>query len=107
MSKSGLPIIIFLLGAFSGMILLAAVSPNVLENIPEKETQQFDQIFEVGDVKIGITVDEDTNPRTKETTELLIEQFTFHLARAVEECETKHSTEPLNAISEALRGLTD
>lgn len=103
--ESGLLSLAFGLGLILGMAIIAMVTPSiVLKNIPNMENQEFSKVFEKGDIKVGVSIDETVPGEIKETAELLVEQFTYQVAGAIIICEAE-GTEYLKIMSAILAQL--
>lgn len=110
MTKSqitGLLLLVFGLGLVIGMAIMGVLTPSILKNVPKTENQEFAKVFEIENIKIGISIDETVPKEIKETVEPLVERFTNQLAWSMTACETKGTEEYLTMISNALDELLD
>ena len=110
MTKSqifGRDLLIFGLGLVVGMALMGVVAPSILKNVSKTENQEFAKVFEIENIKIGISINETVPREIKETVEHLAERFANQLGWSVTACETKGTTKFLTMISDALDELLD
>ena len=95
MKKSGLFLFGIAFAFLAGMVFMAVVISRV-------EKQEFVEIFEKGDVKIGIIISESVSSEIEEISKDITKVFTHQLAGAIMISEEEGTEEYLGIINEAL-----
>lgn len=103
-NKRVLLFLAFVLGIITGIILMTLMVRFPVQG-SISSLQKFTKVYEMEDVRIGITVNENLYPAIKETIEALTEHFTYHLAGAIKACEVKQSLKPLDRMIDALERI--
>jgi Na+/glutamate symporter len=90
----------FLLGVMIGWIIAAKIEQAYIKQITEKPME----IFQVGDLTIGLSLSEEVEKKYKAATVNLVEKFTHEAGRALAAAEVYDQVERIEILTQRILG---